>query len=67
MSHARRIAQRMLVISMVLVFLFGPTNALAAPGDFETVGGHFFGQAGGQNGFGFGVSDAEGAGFWDTY
>ena len=67
MSHVRRIAQRMLVISMVLVFLFGPTNALAAPDNYETVGGHFFGQAGGQGGFGFGVSDAEGAGFWDTY
>jgi hypothetical protein len=40
--------------------LLVPRVALAAPDDYEAVGGHFFGQTS------FGISDADGASFWST-
>jgi hypothetical protein len=45
-----------------------PLRAAAAPesADYEAVGGHFFGQTGDKPNAGFGVSDADGAGFWSA-
>ncbi|HEY3078968.1 MAG TPA: L,D-transpeptidase [Chloroflexota bacterium] len=45
-----------------------PSTAAAAPEgpDYEAVGGHFFGQTGDKPNAGFGVSDADGAGFWSA-
>ena len=67
MSYLGRVDLRFLIISLILIFAFGPTSAVAAPTDYETVGGHFFGQDGGENGYGFGISDIESASFWETY
>src|SRR5438270_13169355 len=44
-----------------------PTLAEAAPPEYETVGGYFFGEASGQEGTGFNISDADDLGFWTTF
>ena len=40
-----------------------PAAAEAAPPEYETVGGYFFGEASGQDGTGFNISDADDLGF----
>src|SRR5690348_4625976 len=44
-----------------------PLTAEAAPPEYETVGGYFFGEASGQEGTGFSISDADNAGFWAAF
>jgi lipoprotein-anchoring transpeptidase ErfK/SrfK len=41
--------------------------AAAAPKDYETVGGYFFGQAAEKDATGFTISDADGQGFWASF
>jgi hypothetical protein len=41
--------------------------AAAAPRDYETVGGYFFGQAADSEATGFTISDADGQGFWAAF
>src|SRR5439155_2502283 len=41
--------------------------AAAAPKDYETVGGYFFGQAAENDATGFTISDADGQSFWATF
>jgi lipoprotein-anchoring transpeptidase ErfK/SrfK len=50
-----------------LASTFLPLTAEAAPPEYETVGGYFFGEAAGQEGTGFNISDADQLGFWQTF
>jgi hypothetical protein len=56
-------------LSVVLLAAFlGPSAAeAAAPPEYETVGGYFFGEASGAEGAGFVISDADNLGFWATF
>jgi lipoprotein-anchoring transpeptidase ErfK/SrfK len=61
----RRFVALALTTPLVLAL---PGAAAAAPqaDDYEAVGGHFFGQTGDKPNAGFGVSDADGVGFWSA-
>ena len=60
--------RRALVALCFLASTFLPLTAeAAAPPEYETVGGYFFGQTGGQDGVGFNISDADNLGFWATF
>ncbi|HZQ99223.1 MAG TPA: L,D-transpeptidase [Chloroflexota bacterium] len=58
---------RALFVVALLVSWVMPVAAEAAPPEYETVGGYFFGEASGQEGTGFNISDADDIGFWTTF
>lgn len=59
---------RALVVLCFALSSFLPLTAhAAAPPEYETVGGYFFGQASGEEGTGFNISDADNLGFWTTF
>ena len=58
---------RALLVLAFLASTFLPFTAEAAPPEYETVGGYFFGEASGQAGTGFNISDADNLGFWQTF
>jgi lipoprotein-anchoring transpeptidase ErfK/SrfK len=57
----------LLILSFALSSFLPLTAHAAAPPEYETVGGYFFGQASGQEGTGFNISDADNLGFWATF
>lgn len=63
----RRLSRRHLLAAAALSALVPVTAASAQERDYETVGGHFFGQAAQRDGLGFAISDVGDFGFWATF
>jgi lipoprotein-anchoring transpeptidase ErfK/SrfK len=60
--------RRALFVFCFFASAFLPLSAqAAAPPEYETVGGYFFGQTGGHEGAGFNISDADNLGFWAAF
>src|SRR5438445_6646980 len=69
MHPAPRIGRRRLLIATAAASLAAalPMTVAAAPKEYETVGGYFFGEAADRDATGFTISDADDQGFWAAF